>query len=90
MWFFDPEMTTLAPSWLWAFSGIRSLDHAVESVYSPKHQPFVELLALEAIRLVFENLNESTGDPSSLGKRLICQMATWMSFAGAFSMSVLG
>ena len=83
--FLDPEMTMQTPPWLWASSGIRSLDHAVESVYSPKHQPFVDVLALEAIRLLFENLKESTVDPSDLGKRLVCQMAAWMSFAGVLS-----
>ena len=83
--FLDPEMTILTPPWLWASSGIRSLDHAVESVYSPKHQPFVDVLALEAIRLLFENLKESTADSSNLRKRLVCQMAAWMSFAGVLS-----
>ncbi len=83
--FLDPEMTIPTPPWLWASSGIRSLDHAVESVYSPKHQPFVDALALEAIRLLFENLKESTAEPSDLGRRLICQMAAWMSFAGVLS-----
>lgn len=83
--FLDPEMTIQTPPWLWASSGIRSLDHAVESVYSPKHQPFVDVLALETVRLFFENLKESTADPSDLGKRLACQMAAWMSFAGVLS-----
>ncbi len=83
--FLDPEMTIPTPSWLWASSGMRSLDHAVESVYSPKHQLFVDVLALEAIRLLFENLKESTADPSNLERRLTCQIAAWMSFAGVLS-----
>jgi len=83
--FLVPEITIQTPPWLWASSGIRSLDHAVESVYSPRQQPFVDVLALEAIRLLFQNLKESTGDPSDLGKRLMCQMAAWMSFAGVVS-----
>ena len=83
--FLDPEATVPTPAWLWGSSGIRSLDHAVEAVCSPRHQPFVDVLALEAIRLLFENLKESTADPSDLGKRLACQMAAWMSFAGVLS-----
>lgn len=83
--FLDPEMTIPTPPWLWASSGIRCLDHAVESVYSPKHQPFVDTLALEAIRLLFGNLKESTADQPNLGRRLICQMAAWTSFAGVLS-----
>jgi len=83
--FLDPEVTVPTPSWLWGSSGIRSLDHAVESVYSPRYQPFVDVLALEAIRLLFQNLKGSTEDPSDLGGRLSCQMAAWMSFAGVLS-----
>ena len=83
--FLDPEMTVPTPSWLWGSSGIRSLDHAIESVYSPEHQPYVDTLALEAIRLLFQNLKLSSEDPSNLGRRLSCQIAAWMSFAGVLS-----
>jgi alcohol dehydrogenase class IV len=80
--FLDPKITVDTPSWLWACTGIRSLDHAVESVYSPKHQPYVDTLALESIRLLFQNLKSSTKSPSEISPRLACQMAAWMSFAG--------
>jgi alcohol dehydrogenase len=83
--FLDPELTIPTPSWLWASSGIRSLDHAVEAVYLPKHQPYVDTLALEAIHLLFQNLKVSTEDPANLKSRLTCQMAAWMSFAGVVS-----
>ena len=83
--FLDPELTLPTPGWLWASSGIRSLDHAVEAVYSPNHQSYVDTLALEAIRLLFQNLKLSTGDPADLKSRLRCQLAAWMSFAGVVS-----
>ena len=83
--FLDPELTIPTPAWLWASSGIRSLDHAVEAVYSPNHQPYVDTLALEAIRLFFQNLKVSTEDPANLKSRLNCQIAAWMSFAGVVS-----
>jgi alcohol dehydrogenase class IV len=83
--FLDPEITVDTPSWLWACTGIRSLDHAVESVYSPRHQPYVDTLALESIKLLFQNLKSSTNNPSEVGPRLSCQMAAWMSFAGVQS-----
>jgi alcohol dehydrogenase class IV len=83
--FLDPNLTVDTPSWLWACTGIRSLDHAVESVYSPRHQPYVDTLALESIRLLFENLKSSTESPSEIGPRLACQMAAWMSFSGVQS-----
>src|SRR2546427_11044014 len=83
--FLDPKITVDTPSWLWACTGIRSLDHAVESIYSPRHQPYVDTLALESIKLLFQNLKSSTNNPSEIGPRLTCQMAAWMSFAGVQS-----
>ena len=83
--FLDPKLTIDTPSWLWACTGIRSLDHAVESIYSPRHQPYVDTLSLESIRLLFQNLKLSTDKPEEMGPRLACQMAAWMSFAGVQS-----
>jgi alcohol dehydrogenase class IV len=83
--FLDPKITVDTPSWLWACTGIRSLDHAVESIYSPRHQPYVDTLALESIRLLFQNLKRSTNNPTELAPRLACQTAAWMSFAGVQS-----
>jgi alcohol dehydrogenase class IV len=86
--FLDPQLTLPTPGWLWASSGIRSLDHAIEAVYLPNHQPYVDTLALEAIRLLFENLKISTDNPANLQHRLNCQLAAWMSFAGIVSVGM--
>jgi maleylacetate reductase len=83
--FLDPQMTIPTPGWLWASSGIRSLDHAVEAIYSPNHQQYVDTLALEAIHLLFQNLKVSTENPPNLRARLDCQLAAWMSDAGVVS-----
>ncbi len=83
--FLDPKMTIDTPSWLWACTGIRSLDHAVESIYSPRHQPFVDTLALESVTLLFRNLKRSTDNPSYTSSRMACQTAAWMSFSGVQS-----
>jgi alcohol dehydrogenase class IV len=83
--FLDPKITIDTPAWLWASTGIRSLDHAVESIYSPRHQPYVDTLALESIRLLFQNLKRSTNNPTEIAPRLACQTAAWMSFAGVQS-----
>jgi alcohol dehydrogenase class IV len=83
--FLDPEVTLPTPGWLWASTGIRSLDHAVEAVYSPNHEPYVDILALEAIHLLFQNLKVSAENPANLRARLDCQLAAWMSDAGVVS-----
>ena len=86
--FLDPRVTARTPGWLWASTGIRSLDHSVEAIYSPNHQPYVDTLALEAIHLLFQNLKVSTDDPTNLKSRLNCQVAAWMSFAGIVSVGM--
>jgi len=83
--FLDPKITVDTPAWLWACTGIRSLDHAVESIYSARHQPYVDTLALESITLLFRNLKLSTDNPTEIAARLACQTAAWMSFAGVQS-----
>ena len=83
--FLDPKITIDTPTWLWGCTGIRSLDHAVESIYSPIHQPYVDTLALESITLLFQNLKRSTDNPTEMSARLACQIAAWLSFAGVQS-----
>lgn len=76
----DPEMTLATPSWLWLSSGIRALDHAVETMYSPGFHPISHVLALRAIQDLFTFLPRSKEDPADLDIRLACQLAAWMSF----------
>jgi alcohol dehydrogenase class IV len=76
----DPEVTLYTPAWLWASSGIRSLDHAVETLYSPGYHPLNDILALEAISSFFSCLPASNAQPDDLDARLKGQLAAWMSF----------
>lgn len=90
---YDPELTVHTPGWLWAATGMRAVDHAVESLYSPDHQPLTDVLAMEALRLLFEHLPATAADrPTTaadeawLERRLLCQQAAWFSFYGANSL----
>ena len=78
--FLDPEVTTATPGWLWASTGIRAVDHAVETVCSKSAMPFADALALEALRMLFEDLPTSTSDREDLTSAAFCQVAAWMSF----------
>jgi len=77
--FLDPEVTTWTPMWLLLASGIRSVDHAIETLYSPGLHPINDILAIRALELLFEFLPQSKGDPSNLEFRQECQMGAWMS-----------
>jgi alcohol dehydrogenase class IV len=78
----DPELTLSTPLWLWLSSGIRALDHAVETLYSPGYHPINDVLALQAIVDLFAYLPQSQGDPENLAYRQLCQQAAWMSYFG--------
>jgi alcohol dehydrogenase len=83
----DPNLTLATPDWLWVATGMRALDHAVEAIYSTRHQLFTDALAAKAIRLLFAHLPgsiRSTGD-AQLAHRGYCQMAAWFSLYGAIN-----
>ncbi len=87
----DPEMTVATPMGLWLSSGIRSLDHAVETLYAPGYHPVNDLLALQAIRDLFVYLPQTLDKPEDLAARQSCQQAAWMSyFAPAAAASYAG
>lgn len=78
----DPEVCAATPRWLWAASGLRAVDHAVEAVYSVRRQPATDGLALLALEMLFRDLPASAGDPADLGRRGRCQVAAWLSMFG--------
>ncbi len=79
--FLDPGFTLATPDELWLGSGFKALDHAMEAVWSLTPHPYVDALALEAIRVLFHHLPLSVSGPS-LQHRGACQQAAWMSIAG--------
>lgn len=80
----DPEMTVETPDWLWASTGIRALDHAVESIYSVRHHPLSDALASQAIAALMAHLPGSIrcDDPDRGHHRGHCQVAAWLSVFG--------
>jgi alcohol dehydrogenase len=81
----DAEMARYTPAPLWASSGVRALDHSVESMLSVAHNPFRDALGTKAIAMLRENLLRSTLDPDDLAARGACLEAAWMSSFGILS-----
>jgi alcohol dehydrogenase len=83
----DPALTVETPSWLWIATGMRALDHAVEAIYSIRHQLLADTLAAKAIKLLFAHLPASikTSGAESLTHRGYCQMAAWFSIFGGMN-----
>ena len=80
----DPAVTLATPAWLWAASGVRALDHAVESLYSNRHHPISDATAAKGLSLLLEHLPPSIAadGPDVLDHRARCQLAAWMSVFG--------
>jgi len=70
----DPAVTLHTPEWLWLSTGVRGVDHAVETLCAIDAQPFCDGHALHALRLFAQALPR----PDDLDARLLCQQASWL------------
>jgi alcohol dehydrogenase class IV len=75
----DPALTRHTPEWLWLSTGVRSLDHAIETLASFRSNPVADGAAETAIRLLAAGLQGSKDDPGDLDARLNCQLGAWQS-----------
>lgn len=75
----DPAITRHTPEWIWLSTGVRSVDHAVETLGSDKSNDFADGLADSALRLLADGLPRVKADPGDLAGRLKCQIGAWQS-----------
>jgi alcohol dehydrogenase class IV len=83
----DPEVTLETPDWLWVATGMRALDHAIETIYTPRHHPLSDALGSRAIALLVEHLPASikSSGTDQLAHRGMCQFAAWFSIYGSMN-----
>lgn len=87
--FLDPQFTASLPPKLTATTGIDALTHAIEAFTSIQKNPISDALALQAIRLISENLAHSCAEPNDLDART--NLALGSLLAGAsFSNAMVG
>ena len=77
---YDAELTLSTPMELWLSTGIRALDHAVEGFLADGEHPFSDVMALEAIRRLFDSLPRAKAAPDDVNVRTENQIAAWFSF----------
>jgi alcohol dehydrogenase class IV len=70
----DPELTTTTPEWVWLSTGIRSVDHCVETLCSLLSNPEGDAEAEKGLRALIPALLKCKHDPKDLEARLQCQM----------------
>jgi alcohol dehydrogenase class IV len=83
----DAALTLNTPVRLWASTGIRALDHAIESIYAIRRRPISDTLGAKAISLLMTHLpvSISTTGETQLVHRGVCQTAAWFSIFGAMN-----
>ena len=80
----DPELTVTVPPRTTMNTGLDAMAHALEGYWSKNHQPISDLCAIEAVRLVLENLETAYRDGSNMKARENMSLAALlggMSFA---------
>ncbi len=86
----DPAVTVHTPEWLFLSTGIRAVDHAVETLCSIAPTPFSDGMSLQALRLLSSGLAAVKANPDDLEARLNCQMGAWMSIMGSHNAVPMG
>ena len=65
----DPSLTVTMPPLVTACTGLDALAHAIEGYWSKNHQPICDLMACEAMPLVFRHLRTAFNEPGNLAAR---------------------
>ncbi|WP_051791451.1 iron-containing alcohol dehydrogenase [Amycolatopsis jejuensis] len=84
----DPELSVYTPRELWASTGVRAIDHAVEALCSTNAQPITDALCTDALRRLVHYLPVSARDASDLHAAGQCQVAAWESIFGLMNVSL--
>jgi alcohol dehydrogenase class IV len=74
----DAELAVRTPPALWAASGVRAIDHAVEGTLSARHVPFMDALGAESLRIMRRRLAESVDATDPLAPRGECLLGAWL------------
>lgn len=65
----DPELTVGMPPYITAGTGMDALAHCLEAYCAPSYHPMAEGIAVEGMRLVFENLPKAVSNGNDLEAR---------------------
>ncbi|KAF4472404.1 alcohol dehydrogenase [Fusarium albosuccineum] len=69
----DPELCLTTPEWVWLSTGIRSVDHCVETLCSLLSNDKGDALARRGLPKLISGLLASKKNPTSLDARHLCQ-----------------
>ncbi|EXJ57386.1 alcohol dehydrogenase [Cladophialophora yegresii CBS 114405] len=70
----DPELVKTTPQWVWLSTGIRSVDHCVETVCSLQSTPEGDAAASRGLDMLVRGLLRSKANPDDSEGRYLCQL----------------
>ncbi len=86
----DPLLTVHTPPEIWFASGMRAVDHAVESICSPQCNPYAEGLARTGLQLLSSGLRRAARDWSDTAARHDCQLGAWSAIGALQAGATMG
>lgn len=89
---YDADLAMYTPLRLWLSTGMRAVDHAVETMYRDGAPPQVRHMAMFAVKGLFEALEACKKNPDDVKIRQNCYLVAWESLwplarAGALGLS---
>ena len=84
----DPAVTVYTPDWLFLSTGVRAVDHSIETLCSISSNLYADTLALKALSLLAEGLKASSAEAEkanggpNMEARLKCFQGAWLSMQG--------
>jgi alcohol dehydrogenase class IV len=78
--FYDGEIAVRTPLPLWLTTGIRAVDHAVETLLAPGDHPLPDLAALDGLRRLRHGLLAARERPQDPAARTEAQLGAWFSY----------
>jgi maleylacetate reductase len=77
----DPSATLDTPPWLLFCTGIRAVDHAIESYCSARANPASESTSLLGLKLLAQSLPAIKSAPADLDARMSAQFGMWQAIS---------
>ncbi len=78
--FYDAALALHTPLELWLSTGIRAVDHAVETLLAAGEHPLPDAAALDALTRLDKELRAVKANPADLAARTGCQLGAWLSY----------
>ena len=77
---YDGALAIRTPLPLWLSTGIRAVDHAVETLLAAGEHPLPDAAALDGLRRLKSGLLRAKGAPGDAAARTECQVGAWLSY----------